>query len=236
MKITILIPCLNEEETIAKVIRTAKNYIRRNNLINDAEILVSDNGSTDNSVAIAKKNKARVCESTEKGYGNALINGIKNAKGDYIIMGDADMSYDFDDLDGFIKYLDEGYDMVIGNRFKGGIEKGAMPFLHKLGVPFLSIVGNILFKTPAKDYHCGLRSFKKEKIELLKLKCPGMEFASEMICKASIHKLKIKEIPTKLRKDQRGKKSHLRTFRDGFRHLIYMINLKYKYKEDDNNV
>ena len=138
MKITILIPCLNEEVTIAKVIRTAKNYIRRNNLINDAEILVSDNGSTDNSVAIAKKNKARVCESTEKGYGNALINGIKNAKGDYIIMGDADMSYDFDDLDGFIKYLDEGYDMVIGNRFKGGIEKGAMPFLHKLGVPFLS--------------------------------------------------------------------------------------------------
>lgn len=230
MKLTILIPCLNEEKTIEKVIKTAKNYIRRNNLINDAEILVSDNGSTDNSVKIAKKNKARVCTSETKGYGSALINGINNAKGEIIVMGDADMSYDFDAIEDFIKYLDEGYDMVIGNRFKGGIEKGAMPFLHKLGVPFLSIVGNVLFETPAKDFHCGLRSFKKEKIKQLNLECPGMEFASEMICKASLNNLKIKEIPTKLYKDQRNKKSHLKTFRDGFRHLNYMIKLKINNK------
>lgn len=227
MKLTILIPCLNEEETIEKVILKARKYLKRNKLLNNSEILISDNGSTDNSVKIARKNKARVCISQEKGYGNALINGIRNAKGDYIVMGDADLSYDFDAIDEFIKYLDDGYDMVVGNRFKGGIEKGAMPFLHKLGVPFLSIVGNVLFKTPVKDFHCGLRSFKRDSILKLGLICPGMEFASEMICKASIYKLKIKEVPTKLYKDQRNKKPHLKTFRDGFRHLFYMISLKF---------
>lgn len=230
MKLTILIPCLNEEATIERVVKTAKNYIRRNNMINDAEILVSDNGSTDNSVKLAKLSKARVCSCEEPGYGNALINGIKNAKGNYIVMGDADLSYDFDAIEDFIKYLDEGYDMVIGNRFKGGIEKGAMPFIHRIGVPFLSLVGNILFKTPAKDFHCGLRSFKKESIDKLDLSCPGMEFASEMICKASLNNLKIKEVNTKLYKDKRNKKSHLKTFRDGYRHLKYMISLKIKSK------
>lgn len=226
MKLTILIPCLNEEQTLKKVILKARKYLKKNRILSVSEILISDNGSTDNSVKIAKKNKARVCITDQKGYGNALINGINNAKGDYIIMGDADLSYDFGAIDDFIKYLDEGYDMVIGNRFKGGIEKGAMPFLHKLGVPFLSIVGNILFHTPVKDFHCGLRSFKKESISNLGLECPGMEFASEMICKAKLGGLKIKEVPTKLYKDQRNTKPHLKTFRDGFRHLIYMIKLK----------
>lgn len=226
MKLTILIPCLNEEETLDKVIKTAKKYIKRKKLENDCEILISDNGSTDNSINIAKKNKVRVIETNIKGYGSALINGIKNAKGKYIIMGDADMSYDFNDLDNFIYYLDKGYDLVVGNRFKGGIEKGAMSFSHKIGVPFLSIIGNILFKTPIKDYHCGIRAFKKSKIKKLHLNCNGMEFASEMICKASIYNLKMIEIPTKLYKDQRNRKSHLKTIRDGFRHLFFMIKLK----------
>lgn len=228
MKLTILIPCLNEEKTLEKVILNARKYIEKNGLTNNAEILVSDNGSIDNSVKIAKNNNARVCISEQRGYGNALINGIKNAKGDYIIMGDADLSYDFENIDDFIKWLDKGYDMVVGNRFKGGIEKDAMPFLHKLGVPFLSFVGNILFNTPINDFHCGLRSFKKKSITKLNLDCPGMEFASEMICKASQHQLKMKEVPTKLYKDQRNRKPHLRTFRDGFRHLFYMIRLRFK--------
>ncbi len=226
MKLTILIPCLNEEETLEKTIKTAKKYLKRKKLDKTSEILVSDNGSTDNSVAIAKKNKVRVVSTNIKGYGSALINGIRNSKGDYIIMGDADMSYDFNDLDGFIESLDEGYDLVVGNRFIGGIEPGAMSLSHKLGVPFLSGIGNLLFKTPIKDFHCGLRAFKKDEIAKINLQCLGMEFASEMICKSSIYNLKMKEIPTKLYKDERSKKSHLKTFRDGFRHLIYMIKLK----------
>ena len=228
MKLTILIPCLNEEKTLEAAILSARKYIEKSGLTKNAEILVSDNGSIDNSVKIAKNNNARVCVSSQRGYGNSLINGIKNAKGDYIIMGDADLSYDFENIDDFVKYLDNGYDIVVGNRFKGGIEKGAMPFLHKLGVPFLSFVGNILFNTSISDFHCGLRSFKKKSITKLNLECSGMEFASEMICKASIHQLKMKEVPTKLYKDKRNRKSHLRTFRDGFRHLFYMIKLRFK--------
>ena len=226
MKLTILIPCLNEEETLEKTIKTAQKYLKRKKIEKISEILVSDNGSIDNSIKIAKKNKARVVKTNELGYGSALLNGIKYSKGDYIIMGDADMSYDFNDLDGFIESLDDGYDLVVGNRFMGGIEKGAMSFSHKLGVPFLSKIGNLLFKTPINDFHCGLRAFKKNKINKLNLRCKGMEFASEMICKSSIYNLKMKEIPTKLYKDERSKKSHLKTVRDGFRHLIFMIKLK----------
>ena len=230
MKLTILIPCLNEEETLEKVIKKVKRYLKKNNLENESEILISDNGSVDNSIDIAKNNNVKFCICQDKGYGNAIINGINNANGAYIVMGDADMSYDFEEIDDFIKYLDEGYDMVIGNRFKGGIEKGAMPFLHKLGVPFLSYIGNLLFKTPVGDFHCGLRSFKKDKIKKLNLECGGMEFASEIICKAQFYNFRIKEVSIKLYKDQRNKKSHLRTFRDGFRHLKYMILLKRKYR------
>ena len=226
MKLTILIPCLNEEETIAKVIKVVHNYLKKNNLLKESEIVVSDNGSSDNSVKIARENNARVIITPQKGYGNALINGIKNARGKFIIMGDADMSYDFNEMSSIIKYLDEGYDLVVGNRFKGGIDVHAMPLSHKIGVPFLSKVGNILFKTPIKDFHCGLRGFSKEQISKLNLECPGMEFASEMICKSSIKGLKMKEVPIKHHHDQRNKKSHLKTIRDGFRHLKYMIKLK----------
>lgn len=231
MKITILIPCLNEEKTIDKVVNMAKKYLKENDLLEQSEILVSDNGSTDKSVIKAEKAGARVVSTDKKGYGNALINGINNAYGDYIIMGDADMSYDFAHLDDFIKYLDDGYDMVVGNRFKGGIDKGAMPFSHKLGVPFLSFVGNMLFHSPVKDFHCGLRSFKRKKALTLNLECGGMEFASEIICKASAKKWKMIEVPTKLFKDQRNKKPHLRTFRDGFRHLNYMFKLRFNIKK-----
>lgn len=231
MKITILIPCLNEEKTIENVIKEARRYFVDNN-ISDYEILVSDNGSTDNSVKIAKKNKARVVTCKNKGYGNALINGIKNSKGIYIIMADADESYDLYNIDSFIKKLDEGYDLVMGNRFKGGIEKGAMPLSHKIGVRFLSQVGNLLFKTESNDYHSGIRAFKKESIDKINLECPGMEFASEMVCKAKLNNLKITEIPTKLRKDGRGRKGNLRTIRDGFRHLTYMIKLRIKNKNN----
>ncbi len=146
-------------------------------------------------------------------------------------MGDADMSYNFYDIGKFVDKLDEGYDLVVGNRFKGGIEKGAMSFSHRLGIPFLSGFANFFFKTPVKDFHCGLRSFRKDKINEINLNCGGMEFASEMICKASLYNLKMIEIPTKLFKDQRNKKSHLKTIRDGFRHVFCILNIKFKYNK-----
>ncbi len=225
MKLTILIPCLNEEKTIGKVIDVATDYIKKHHLENSSEILVSDNGSTDESVKIAKEKGARVVTTNVKGYGRAIRNGIRYAKGKYIIMGDADMSYDFANIDGFINNLDKGYDLVVGNRFKGGIAKGAMPLLHKIGSPMLSLLANILFKTPIKDYHCGLRAFSKEKIDSLNLETEGMELASEMICKAQINNLKMMEIPIKLAKDERNGKSHLKTFKDGYRHLKCIIKI-----------
>lgn len=185
-----------------------------------------DNNSADNSVKIAKKNNVRVVVEKNKGYGNTLRNGIKVAKGEFIVMGDADLSYDFNDLDSFLEKLEEGYDLVVGNRFKGGIEKNAMPVTHKVGAPALSLFGNILFRTPIKDYHCGLRAFRKEPILNLDLKSEGMEFASEMICVAKKHNLKMIEVPTKLYKDKRNRKSHLKTFRDGLKHMICIIKLK----------
>ena len=225
MKLTILIPCLNEEKTIGKVIDVAKDYLKNHNLENNSEILVSDNGSTDKSVKIAKEKKVRVVTTNIIGYGSAIRNGIYYAKGKYIIMGDADMSYDFANIDEFINKLDMGYDLVVGNRFKGGIAKGAMPLSHKIGSPILSLFANILFKTPIKDYHCGLRAFNKEKIKSLNLETDGMELASEMICKAKLNNLKMIEIPTKLAKDGRNGKSHLKTVKDGFRHLNCIIKV-----------
>lgn len=226
MKLTILIPCLNEETTLEEVIKVAKKYLKRKKLDKVSEIIVCDNNSSDNSVSIAKKCGAKVVIEKNEGYGSTLINGIKHARGEFIIMGDADLSYDFNDLDPFIEKLEEGYDLVVGNRFKGGIEKGAMPFLHKLGVPALSLFGNILFRTPIKDYHGGLRAFKRESILKLNLKSEGMEFASEMICVAQKSGLKLTEVPTKLYKDKRNRKSHIKTFKDGFRHLSCMVKIK----------
>ncbi len=222
VELTILMPCLNEERTLETCIKKAQRYLKESNI--KGEVLIADNGSTDNSVKIAKKNKARVIHVPIKGYGSALISGIKESYGKYIIMGDCDDSYDFLHLDAFVAKLKEGYELVMGNRFEGGIEKGAMPFLHKyIGNPVLSFLGRLLYNSKIKDFHCGLRGFNKEKILELNLQCPGMEFASEMVVKAEIHKLKIAQVPTTLKKDGRNCKPHLNTFRDGYRHLRFLL-------------
>ena len=221
MYLTILIPCLNEERTIGECINKAKKFINRTKI--DADILVVDNNSTDNSINIAKEHGARVVIEHSKGYGNALRTGIRQAEGEYIIFGDADCSYDFEHLDEYISKFKEGYEFVTGNRFAYKIDKSAMSRLHKIGVPFLSWIGRCRYKVKIKDFHCGLRGFKKCIFMEEDLKTSGMEFATEMIAVAARKKVKIGEIPIKLYPDKRGRSSHLRTIRDGFRHLIYMM-------------
>lgn len=220
---TILMPCLNEEKTLGFCIEEARSYIDANHL--NAEILIADNGSTDRSAKIAMEKGARVAYIAEKGYGNALIGGIRQAKGKYIIMGDCDMSYDFSELDGFVEKLRGGYDLVMGNRFRGGIEEGAMPWSHRyFGVPALSLVGRIRYRTFVGDFHCGIRGFDRRKALELKLCCPGMEFATEIIGKSAAAGYRIAEIPARLRKDGRKGKSHLRSIPDGWRHLRYILS------------
>lgn len=222
MEITILMPCLNEAETLATCISKAKLWLQSNKV--DGEVLIADNGSTDGSIKIAENLGARVINVAEKGYGAALMNGILNAKGSYVIMGDSDDSYDFSNLSLFVEKLREGYDLVMGNRFKGGIAKEAMPFLHKyLGNPVLSYLGRLFFKCPIGDFHCGLRGFKQNIVSVLGLQTTGMEFASEMVVKATIFNLKITEVPTTLSKDGRSRPPHLRTWRDGWRHLRFLL-------------
>ena len=222
IELTILMPCLNEEETIGICIEKAMRFLKKNKI--KGEVLISDNGSTDNSIKIAKSLGARVVNALEKGYGSALIEGSKKAYGKYVIMGDSDDSYDFLHLEEFVKKLRKGYDLVIGNRFKGGIEKGAMPFSHRyIGNPILSFIGRLFFHSKIKDFHCGLRGYNREKILSLNLNCSGMEYASEMIVKAELKELKIAEVSTTLKKDGRSKKPHLRTFRDGYRHLSFLL-------------
>ena len=231
---TFILPCLNEEKTLEYCIKEINKYIQDNNL--NAEILLADNYSKDSSRRIAKNNGVKVTICKKKGYGYTLINGMNHANGKYCIMGDSDGSYDFSHLDNFIKGLRDGYDLIVGNRFKGGIEKGAMTKSHKIGVKGLTAFANMFFHTPIKDYHCGLRAYKKESIKKINLVQGGMEYASEMIIKAQINNLKILEIPTILRKDKRNKKSHIRTIRDGLRHVLLICKLalqknKYKIKE-----
>lgn len=204
IELTILMPVLNEEETIGICIKKAKKYLNSNNI--NGEILIADNGSTDNSSSIAKEMGARVIFVTEKGYGNALIQGIKEAKGKYIIMADADDSYDLEHLELFYKNLKEGYDLVMGDRFKGGIEKNAMKLSHKIGVKALSFIGRKVSKCNVYDFHCGIRGLNTKKIQSLHLKEPGMEFASEMIVKTSRAGFKIIDVPTKLSKDRKNKR------------------------------
>lgn len=225
---TFILPCLNEEKTLEHCIKEIQKCIKDKNL--NAEILVSDNNSTDNSVKIAKKNGVRIVICKEKGYGAALINGTKHAYGKYCIMGDSDGSYDFYNIDNFLNNLNNGYDLVIGNRFKGGIEKGAMHLSHKIGVKFLSGFANLFFHTPIKDYHCGLRAYKTQSINNLNLSHLGMEYASEMIIIAKINLIKMIEVPTTLKKDLRDRKPHLKTIRDGFRHLNLILKLSINRK------
>lgn len=221
-ELTILMPCLNEAETLAICIRKAKNYLERSGV--NGEVLISDNGSTDGSQLIAERLGARVVHVPRKGYGAALIAGIDAAKGRYIIMGDSDDSYDFSKLDGFVERLRAGADLVMGNRFRGGIADGAMPPLHRyLGNPVLSALGRMFYRTPVGDFHCGLRGFNRESILSLKLDTPGMEFASEMVIKASICDLRIEEVPTTLSVDGRSRPPHLRSWRDGWRHLKLLL-------------
>ncbi len=222
MELTILMPCLNEEETLTACIQKAKTFLEKNKI--DGEILVSDNGSTDRSREIAVSEGARVVVAEQRGYGSALIAGTKEAQGKYIIMGDADDSYDFLHLMPFLEKLREGYDLVMGDRFTGGIERGAMPWSHRyIGNPFLSFVGRKLYHSNVRDFHCGLRGYNRESILNLNLRASGMEYASEMVVKAELNKLKITEVPVILRQDGRSRASHLRSFRDGCRHLKLLL-------------
>lgn len=220
--LSIVMPCLNEERTLGVCIRKAKTFIEKAGI--NAEVIISDNGSTDDSVRISQELGARVVPAEKKGYGFALMSGIEAAKGRYVIMGDADDSYDFSELSGIYGKLTEGYDLVMGNRFKGGIRPGAMPFLHRyLGNPVLSFVGRLFFNTGIGDFHCGLRGFSKNAYQRMGLCTGGMEFASEMIVKSSILGLKMAEVPIILHPDGRDRKPHLRTWSDGWRHLRFML-------------
>lgn len=222
LSLSIVLPCLNESETLLKVIVKSFHSLKANNLT--GEVIVADNGSTDGSVEIALNAQARVVHVSKRGYGAALISGFKESRGRYVVMGDSDDSYALDNLSLFIDQLDSGFDLVVGNRFAGGIEKGAMPWLHKyLGNPVLTLIGKIFYKVPINDFHCGLRAFRRDSILDLNLKCPGMEFASEMIVKASFYDLKMTEVPTTLKKDGRSRRPHLNTWVDGWRHLVFLL-------------
>jgi len=222
LKLTILMPCLNEEETLAKCINKANKWIVQHKY--SAEILIADNGSTDKSQSIASSLGARVINVKKRGYGNAIFFGAIEAKGEFIIMGDADDSYDFNNLNLFVEKLEDGFDFVIGNRFAGGIMEGAMPWKNKfIGNPILSWFGRLFFKSKIRDFHCGLRGFTKEAFLKMDLRTTGMEFASEMVIKAIIFKMKITEVPTILYKDGRSRLPHLRPWRDGWRHLRFML-------------
>ncbi|MCR6641781.1 MAG: glycosyltransferase family 2 protein [Sporocytophaga sp.] len=222
VELSIVMPCLNEAETLATCITKANNFIKEHNI--NAEVIIADNGSSDGSQEIASKQGARVVNVPVKGYGSALRHGIKAAHGKYIVMGDSDDSYNFYELMPFLHKLREGNDLVMGNRFKGRIEEGAMPFLHKyLGNPVLSFTGRLFFQSAIGDFHCGLRGFSKDAFQRMDLTTGGMEFASEMVVKASLLKMKIAEVPVTLSPDGRSRPPHLRTWRDGWRHLRFLL-------------
>ena len=221
-ELTILMPCLNEAETLAICITKAMTSLQ--NLKIDGEVLIADNGSTDGSQQIATSLGARVVQVERKGYGNALMRGIATARGKYVIMGDSDDGYDFTSLGPFVEKLRAGYDLVMGNRFLGGIQPGAMPPLHRyLGNPVLTSIGRLFFKSPSGDFHCGLRGFNREAMLALDLRTTGMEFASEMVVKSTLHDLRITEVPTTLQPDGRSRPPHLRSWRDGWKHLRFLL-------------
>jgi glycosyltransferase involved in cell wall biosynthesis len=222
LELTILMPCLDEAETLAVCIEKATSFLERTGI--RGEVLIADNGSTDGSQKIAAEAGARVVDVPEKGYGAALAGGIAAARGRFVIMGDADDSYDFANLDLFVDKLRDGNDLVMGNRFKGGIARGAMPWHHKyIGNPVLSFLGRLFFGTKASDFHCGLRGFSRHAVVDLGLRTTGMEFASEMLVKATLSGLRVAEVPTSLKLDGRSRAPHLRSFRDGWRHLRFLL-------------
>ena len=222
LELTVLMPCLNEAQTVAACVQKARAFLERHTIA--GEVLIADNGSTDGSKAIAEIHGARVVEVAERGYGAALRAGIAAARGRWVIMGDADDSYDFSALKPFVDELRGGAQLVVGNRFRGGIAPGAMPPLHRyLGNPVLSFLGRRFYGGPLRDFHCGLRGFERRAMLDLHLVTPGMEFASEMIVKSLQAGLRVAEVPTTLVKDGRDRPPHLNTWRDGWRHLRYLL-------------
>ncbi|KQM23254.1 dolichol-P-glucose synthetase [Sphingomonas sp. Leaf24] len=222
IELSIVMPCLNEAETLALCIRKARTFLDSSGIA--GEIIVADNGSTDGSRQIANAMGARLVGVEARGYGAALIGGIAAARGRYVIMGDADDSYDFSALMPFVDALRAGGELVMGDRFRGGIAKGAMPLLHRyLGNPVLSFLGRHLFDSSVGDFHCGLRGFRRDKVLALNLASPGMEFASEMVVKAVLNRLDVRQVPTTLSLDGRSRAPHLRTWRDGWRHLRFLL-------------
>ncbi|HEV8671157.1 MAG TPA: glycosyltransferase family 2 protein [Candidatus Limnocylindria bacterium] len=215
-------PCLNEAATVADCVRQARDALATYGI--HGEVVVADNGSTDGSRELAAAAGARVVAVPQRGYGSALLTGIASARGEYVVMGDADGSYDFSAVDRFLAKLRDGNDLVMGNRFRGGVAKGAMPFLHRwLGNPVLSFLGRLFFSSEVGDFHSGLRGFRRSPILALDLRTTGMEFASEMVVKASVRGLRIAEVPVSLAPDKRDRPPHLRTWRDGWRHLRFLL-------------
>lgn len=222
IELTIIMPCLNEAETLETCIRKAQAYLKQSGV--RGEIVIGDNGSTDGSQEIATRCGARVVKVPLRGYGAALFGATQAARGKYIIMGDSDDSYDFTNLDGFLHKLREGYDLVMGNRFLGGIKPGAMPWKNRyIGNPILSAIGKVLFRSAINDFHCGIRGFSKEAFHRMDLRTTGMEFASEMVIKATLLEMRMAEVPTTLSPDGRSRPPHLRPYRDGWRHLRFML-------------
>lgn len=221
-EITLVMPCLNEARSLAACIREASAAMAQAGI--NGEIVIADNGSTDGSPAIAAQLGARVVNVAERGYGNALRGGIAAARGRYIVMGDADGSYDFSHLPRFVEKLRAGSDLVMGNRFQGGIQPGAMPWKNRyIGNPALSFIGRLFFSTKLGDFHCGLRGFSVDAYRRMNLRTTGMEFASEMVIKSIVLGLRVTEVPTTLRPDGRDRAPHLRPWRDGWRHLRFML-------------
>src|ERR1700751_3492649 len=222
IELSVVMPCLNEAETLESCIGKAQRALQEGGIA--GEVIVADNGSTDGSIEIAERLGARVVKIKAKGYGNALMGGIAAARGKFIVMGDADDSYDFGHIGRFLEPLRKGADLVMGNRFRGGIQKAAMPPLHRyFGNPALTRLGRLFFRSPVGDFYCGLRGFRKEAYQRMALRTTGMEFATEMVVKATLLKLRIAEVPTTLSPDGRNRPPHLRTWRDGWRTLRFFL-------------
>jgi glycosyltransferase involved in cell wall biosynthesis len=222
VELSVVMPCLNERETVAVCVRKAMSALRDSGI--PGEVIVADNGSTDGSVEVAQAEGARVVNIEQKGYGSALKGGILAARGKYVLMADSDDSYDFSHAPRFVQQLRTGSDLVMGNRFQGGIKDHAMPFLHRyLGNPVLSGIGRLFFGSPCGDFHCGMRGFRRDSFLQMDIRSTGMEFASEMVVKATLMRMKVSEVPTTLNPDGRNRPPHLRTWRDGWRHLRFLL-------------
>jgi glycosyltransferase involved in cell wall biosynthesis len=221
-ELSVVLPCLNERETVGTCVQKAVAALQKAGI--HGEVVVADNGSTDGSVELAETEGARVVHVEHRGYGNALRGGIQEARGTYVLMADSDDSYDFTHIPRFIEQLRNGSDLVMGNRFLGGIRDGAMPPLHRyLGNPVLTAIGRLFFRSPSRDFHCGIRAFRKDSYERMDIRSTGMEFASEMVVKASLLRMKVSEVPTTLSPDGRSHPPHLRTWHDGWRHLRFLL-------------